>query len=142
MISVFGAGEAGAQNLNCFDNLLFGSMTPCGAAGTVTIQPDNTPSSSCVTVGGAPQSRARCIVTQTPPTRPIQISVSAATVTISNGTANMNVNGFNIISNAGGCCKTVTAPFVNIPIGATLNVGASQAAGSYSGTFGVTAILQ
>lgn len=130
-----------AQNLNCFDSLIFGEIIPCGAAGTVTVNPDNTTGSTCVTVGG-PQSRARCIATQSFPFRPIQISITAGAFSVSNGTTSMNVNGFNIITNAGGCCTTITAPFVSIPIGATLNVGGSQNDGTYTGTFGISAILQ
>ena len=54
----------------------------------------------------------------------------------------MNVNAFNIVTNAGGTGTTITAPFVDVPIGATLNVGASQASGTYTGNFGITAVLQ
>lgn len=133
---------APAQNLNCFEDMIFGEIVPCGAAGTVTVRPDNTTASSCVTVGGAPQSRARCIVTQSFPFRPIQISLTAAAQTINDGGGNtMSVTNFNIITNAGGTNTTITAPFVNIPIGATLNVGGTQAEGTYTGTFGVTAVL-
>ena len=133
--------SAFAQNLNCFENLIFGEITPCGAAGTVTINPDNSTSSSCVTVGGVPQSRGRCSVTQSFPYRPIQVNVSAA-ATITNGTSNMNITSFNIVTNAGGTQTTQTAPFVDVPIGATLNIGAAQASGSYSGSLGVTAVFQ
>ena len=130
-----------AQNLNCFENLIFGEITTCGAAGSVTVRPDTSTTSSCVTVGSAPQSRARCVVTQSFPFRPIQVNVSAS-ATISNGGSTMSVTNFNIVTNAGGTGTTVTAPFLNVPIGATLNVGGSQASGTYTGTFGITAILQ
>ena len=139
-VSLF-PSSALAQNLNCFENLIFGEITTCGAAGTVTVRPDNSSTSSCVTIGGIPQSRGRCSVTQSFPFRPIQVNVSAA-ATISNGTSNMNVTSFNIVTNAGGTQTTQTAPFVDVPIGATLNVGASQAEGTYSGTLNVTAVFQ
>lgn len=142
IISVF-PGEVDAQSLSCAQPLVFGEIIPCGAAGTVTVRPDDSYTSSCVTVGSAPLSRARCFVSQNPiGMRPIQVNVSAA-ATINDGGGNvMNVNAFNIVTNAGGTQYTQTAPFVDVPIGATLNVGASQAGGTYSGTFGVTAILQ
>ncbi len=130
-----------AQSINCVNQLVFGSIVTCGAAGTVTVRPDGTSTSSCVTASG-PVSRARCIVTQGFPFRPIQFSVNAATATITNGTSNMNVTNFNIITNAGGTSTTQTVPALDVPIGATLNVGGTQAAGTYSGSFGVTAILQ
>ena len=54
----------------------------------------------------------------------------------------MSVTNVNIVTNSGGTGTTVTAPFLNVPIGATLNVGATQASGTYTGALGVTAILQ
>ena len=133
--------EVFAQSLNCVNPLVFGEIVTCGSAGSVTVRPDGSSTASCVSVSG-PISRARCIVTQSFPFRPIQFSVDAATFTITNGTSNMNVNGFNIITATGGCCTTQTIPFLDVPIGATLNVGATQANGTYTGNFGVTAILQ
>lgn len=139
LVAVF-PSESFAQSINCVNNLVFGPIITCGAAGTVTVRPDNTSTSSCVTASG-PVARARCIVTQSFPFRPIQFSVATA-ATITNGTANMSVTGFNIITNAGGTSTTQTVPALDVPIGATLNVGGTQAAGTYSGSFGVTAILQ
>lgn len=140
LVAAFPSG-AFAQSINCVNQLVFGTIVTCGAAGTVTVRPDGTSTSSCVTAGG-PISRARCIVTQSFPFRPIQFSVNAATATITNGTSNMNVTNFNIITNAGGTSTTQTVPALDVPIGATLNIGGAQAAGTYSGSFGVTAILQ
>ena len=140
LVAVF-PSEVFAQSINCVNRLIFGSIITCGAAGTVTVRPDGTSTSSCVTVGG-PISRARCFVTQSFPFRPIQFSVNAATATMTNGTTNMNITSFNIITNAGGMTTTQTVPALDVPIGGTLNVGGTQAAGTYLGSFGVTAILQ
>lgn len=130
-----------AQNISC-SPMNFGEITTCGAAGTVTVNTDNSTSTSCVTVGGAP-SRSNCLVSQsTPPFRPIQISITTPTAVINSGANNMNVNAFHLRTNAGPTVTTVTGPFFNIPVGATLNVGASQASGSYGGSFGITAVLQ
>ncbi len=131
-----------AQNINCIDDLIFGSITPCGAAGTVIVRPDNTRALGCVTSVGGPFSRARCTITQKSPVRPVQISITAASFVITSGANNMNVTNFNIITNAGGPNATITANFINVPIGATLNVGATQAGGLYTGSFGITAVLQ
>ena len=141
IIAVF-PGKATAQNLNCIQNLIFGDIITCGAAGTVTVRPDDTTGSSCVTIGGAPLSRARCTVTQSFPFRPIQVTVSAAAVVSDGGGNTMNVNAFNIITNGGGTTHLAPAvPFLDVPIGATINVGATQAGGTYSGTFGITVTL-
>lgn len=133
--------KANAQSLNCPNPLVFGEIITCGSPGTVTVRPDNTNTSGCVTVSG-PVSRARCVVTQSPPFDPIQISVSAASFNIVNGGNSMSVTNFNIITNSNGRTATRTSAFVDVPIGATLNVGATQAAGTYTGSFGVTAIFQ
>lgn len=143
IISVF-PSKVHAQSLSCVENLIFGEIITCGGAGTVTVRPDNTNTSSCVTVGSAPLSRARCVVTQSFPFRPIQVNVSSSATINDGGGNSMNVTGFNIITNAGGTGYTqpTGGPFLDVPIGATLNVGATQASGVYTGTFGVTAILQ
>ncbi len=142
MLSAF-SGDAFAQTIDCIEPLSFGEIIACGAAGTVTVRPDGSSTQSCVTVGSAPQSRGRCTVSQSFPFRPIQINVNSTSTSINNGGGgNMNVNNFNIVTNSGGTGTTITAPFVDVPIGATLNVGATQASGTYSGTMGVTAVLQ
>ena len=132
-----------AQSIKCFSNMIFGEIVPCGASGSVTVRPDNSTGSSCVTVGGAPQSRARCSVFQGFPFNPIQVQISTPTVTLSNGTSTMTVNDFNIISNAGGTNATggTSSPVLDVPMGATLNVGSTQAGGTYSGSFGFTAVF-
>jgi hypothetical protein len=141
LMAVFPA-EAYAQSLNCVNQLIFGQIITCGAAGSVTVNTNNTSSSSCVTASG-PISRARCIVTQTFPFRPIQFSINGTSFNITNGTSNMSVNNFRMLTSSSPCCTTTqTVPVLDVPIGATLNVGAAQPAGNYSGSFGVTAILQ
>lgn len=141
MVAMFPAG-ADAQNLNCFDNLIFGQIITCGAPGTVTVEPDNSQSETCVTASG-PFSRARCVATQSFPYRPFQIQITTTNPAISNGAQTMTITDFNVITNNGGPSATVSAaPFVSIPVGATLNVGATQASGTYTGTFVISVILQ
>lgn len=135
-------GDAYAQSLNCVNQLIFGQIITCGSPGSVTVRTNNTSTSSCVTASG-PISRARCIVTQSFPYRPIQFSINGTSFNITNGTSNMSVNNFRMLTASSPCCTTTqTTPVLDVPIGATLNVGATQPSGMYSGSFGVTAILQ
>lgn len=141
LMAVFPA-EAYAQSLNCVNQLIFGQIITCGSAGSVTVRTNNTSTSSCVAASG-PISRARCIVTQSFPFRPIQFSINGTSFNITNGTSNMNVNNFRMLTTSiPGGITTQTVPVLDVPIGATLNVGATQPAGMYTGSFGVTAILQ
>lgn len=130
-----------AQSLNCFDNLIFGEIMTCGTPGTVTVNPDNSTATSCV-AANAPFSRARCIATQGFPFRPMQIQITSPTFTINSGANTMSVTDFNVIGNAVGPTTTITAPFVSIPIGATLNVGGTQPSGTYTGTLTISVNLQ
>lgn len=75
----------------------------------------------------------------------IELSMAAPSFTVSNGGGgSMNVNAFNLITNGGGAAATVTlaANPTTFPLGATLNVAAAQAAGTYSGVFTVNANYQ
>ena len=132
--------DAQAQNLSCVEPLVFGEIITCGSAGTVTVNPDNSSSSTCVSVSGS-VSRGRCVVTQSFPFRRIRVTVAASTV-VNSGANNMSVTNFNIVSNGGGTTATSSAPFFDVPIGATLNVGATQAPGTYNGSLNVTAVLE
>ena len=142
LASLGSVGQVGAQTINCPQPLSYGNIVTCGVAGSVTVTPSGTRSmTGCLSSGGAPFSNGRCIVTQSFPFRPIQISVPASAV-ITNGTSSMAINNFNLITDAGGATVTRTAPLVNIPLGADMSVGASQPGGSYSGTVTITATLQ
>jgi uncharacterized protein DUF4402 len=59
-----------------------------------------------------------------------------ASATVTSGANTMTVNGFT--SNPAGTGTLSGAGSQNLLVGATLNVGASQATGTYSGTFDVT----
>lgn len=134
-------GTVSAQTLNCGgSSLIFGSITPCGSPGTVTIRPDGSQTSSCVSAS-VPFVAANCIATPGGFPVPMRISITAPTFTINNGGASMDVNDFNIITNANGPTATVTTFFTSFRIGATLNVGAAQAGGTYTGSFIVSVIF-
>lgn len=142
-----GAGTARAQQISCPQNLMFGSIMPCSAAaGTVTVDPDSSNSSSpgCLSVTGT-VLQGRCVVTGEFFPRAMQISVTGGTETIVNGANNMDVNGFVLQDASGGgnaAQITVTAFLISVNLGGTLNVDAGQAGGSYSGTVTVTVVYQ
>lgn len=130
-----GMAPAAAQNVNCFQSLIFGTVTACGGAGTVTVNPAGARSTGgCATVSG-PSSRGRCLLIGSFfPVRPMQVSITAPTFTITNGTSNMNVNNFDLNTAGAGPTTTITAFIATVNIGATLNLGANQADGDYSGS--------
>lgn len=74
----------------------------------------------------------------------IIMSMAATSYTVTNGTTNMVVDTFNVRTAAAGPTDTftITASPATIPIGGTLNVGPTQAAGTYTGTFTVNATYQ
>jgi len=127
--------------------LHFGSITQTGV-GTVTIDTaGNRSSTGSVTevVGlGAEQQGVLSLSGATGVN--IVLSMAAATFTVDDaglGVA-MNVNGFNIETAAGGATQTVTITVSPgaIPLGGTLNVGATQVAGTYTGTYTINANYQ
>lgn len=136
--------QAAALSINCNQPLEFGNAIACGSPGSITVRPDGSQTSSgCITLAGSPYSNANCFINQSYPYQAIQISVAAGSYPLSNGGDTMMVNNFNVMTNAGGQTYTITAtPFATVPIGATLNIGANQAGGTYSGTFTVNVVLQ
>ena len=134
-----------AQNLSCPQPLIYGEMTVfCGGANTALVRPDGTRSvGGCLTTGGAPFSNASCNVSQTFPFQNMQISVPAsATITRTAGVETMSVTAFNLVTNGNGASYTTSTAFITVPIGASLNPGASPVSGTYSGTFTVNAVFQ
>jgi len=127
-------------------DLHFGSLTVTAAAGTAVI---DTAGARSVTggvstvVGAAAESNAVISVSAGTGVN-IVLSMAAASFTVTNGTATMNVNTFNIRTNLGGATETVTltASPGTFPIGATLNVNGAQAVGTYTGNFTVNANYQ
>jgi len=125
---------AKAQTVNCLVGIQFGSIVTCGAANTVSVNPTGTRSSSgCLVVSG-PLAEARCLIKGSKfPIRPMTVSITAPSYNIASGGNKMVVNNFDLNTAGAGPTITVTAFITTVHIGATLNVGAGQAAGSYSG---------
>lgn len=134
-----------SASLSCPQSLIFGGYVPCSSASPAVLRPSDgqvNTSGGCAAPTPDPANNARCFVTQSFPFSSIQISVTPATVTLSAGTKNMTVKSFNIITDSGGPSASVTpTAFVSVPIGATLNIGANQTPGNYSGSFTVNATL-
>ncbi|MGZ9108268.1 MAG: DUF4402 domain-containing protein [Micavibrio sp.] len=143
---------AQAQTLNCNIPMDFGTVINCAGGGTLRIDPaTGAPSvTGCIATapGGFGITHPSCTVGQTDfPPNPIQVSVTAPTFNINSGGNSMSVNNIGLINPSAptggpGPVVTITAQDAAVDIGATLNVGASQPSGSYSGTVGITAIFQ
>jgi hypothetical protein len=138
-----GMGSASAQTLNCPQPLIFGEFTvTCAGAATATVNTsDNQSVTGCITAGGAPHSRANCTVSQSFPFQNIQVSVpSNINMTRISGTETIPVTDFNLVTNSNGPVYSSSSPFINVPIGATLNTS-GIVSGDYSGTFTVNAVF-
>ncbi len=112
----------------------FGDMITTGTAGTVTVTPAGvrtcSPEVDCF--GGFPSAAAFDVTGEGASTYSITLPSSA---TLTSGGDTMTIDTFN--HDAGGT-PTLSGGSDTFNVGATLNVGATQAGGTYSGTFSVT----
>jgi Domain of unknown function (DUF4402) len=130
------------------EDLDFGSALPAATAGTVVVPPNGarTATGGVVLVGNSynPSRFAGFGATL----QTVQISMGANSITLNRtgGGGTMTVDTWIIGSTP--TAQLTTNPLVftiassngifNFPVGATLRVGANQAAGTYSGTFTIT----
>ena len=136
---------ARAQTISCPQPITYGTLTVgCGGASTATVNPDGTRSmTGCLTGGPGPYSNGLCTISQSFPFQGIQVSVPAgAVITRTAGAQTMTLNSFNLVTNGNGSVYTTTAPFATIPVGATVNAGASPVSGTYQGSITVNAVFQ
>lgn len=158
-LSSFAAGEAQAVtavgnisaeivqpiSLSVSQDLNFGRAT-VGLAGTVVVTPGNVRSQTggvSLIAGGGEQNGIIKITAAS--ALPIDLSVTATKYVVSAGTKTMQVDNFQLKTNAGGTKTVLTLAATTkatVPLGATLNVGAAQTAGVYTGTFTVAAAYQ
>ncbi len=128
------------------DDLNFGKIIPKAVAGTVTVSPANvrTSTNGIILVGN----------TQTPALfagdgssgQLVDISLGANTINVTGPGAPMQVNTFVIGSTPTAILSPTPLRFrigsatgiFAFPVGATLNVGANQATGTYTGTWSIT----
>lgn len=111
----------------------FGSVVPGSSAGTVVLASNGTATSALTLTG----SKSAAAFSVTGGVNTAYTITLPTTTTLSDGAANsMTVNGFtSSIGTAGTLSAGGTQSF---NVGATLNVGASQASGDYTGSFTVT----
>lgn len=135
-----------AQNVS--GELIFGSFTVSNAIGTVNLDTANSRNvtGGVTDVPGAGIEQSGVLKLTGSGGVPIQVTMSgapSASFTVSNGTSSMLIDNFNLVTAAGGNQATVTITVSSIsgtfPIGATLNVKANQPAGTYVGTYSLTA---
>ena len=128
------------------NDLDFGSIIASGTTGTVRLAPDGTRTrTGGVTLAGNDGEPARFAGLGTP-NRQVNISLGSNTIWITGPGVRMRVRDFEIGSTPTALLSTsptrfrITAPLgnYNFPVGATLEVGANQAPGDYSGSFTVT----
>lgn len=127
--------------------LRFGQMIRPVTAGTLAINNAGTVSSTGgVTAGiailqfGSGRGPGSFELTGSP-NRQCGVTLPAS-ITISNGAQTMTVNGFNANVSGGGKIKLDATGHAQLDIGATLNVAANQAVGSYTGSYNITVVFQ
>ena len=133
-----------AVALATVSDLLFGTFSVTAGANTVQVRPDGTKvDSGGINHIGATVFQPAVVNVKAAATYPVDLSVAGAADTVDDAGAGapMVVNAFNIETNAGGPVEAVTltagqvAAGLDVNIGATLNVGAAQVAGTYTGSF-------
>ena len=128
------------------NDLHFGDIIPSASAGTVTIEPDGSRSrTGGVTLAGNGGEPARFAGLGSF-NRQVNISLGSNMIWITGPGTRMRVRNFEIGSTPTAILSTaptrfrITSPLgnYNFPVGGTLEVGANQAPGDYSGTFTIT----
>ncbi len=124
---------AAAISISSSGDMDFGEIGPTGTAGTVTVTTAGARSSVNVDLfGGVPAAASFDVTGDGANTYSITLPSSA---TLSSGGDTMTVDTFN---HDAGATPTLVGGSDTFNVGATLNVGATQASGTYSGTFSVT----
>lgn len=122
-----------AISISSTANLEFGRLAPTGAAGTVTVTPAGTRSSTNVDlVGGTVGAAGFTVTGETNANYAISLPTN---VILTGPSGTMTVDTFNDDAGANPRLTGGSDPF---NVGATLNVGGNQALGGYTGTFAVT----
>ena len=128
------------------DNIEFGNVIRGTTAGTVTIAPDGTRTATGgVTLANGGNKPASFAGMGTNNQR-VDVSLGAASIMITGPGAAMRVHTFVLGSTPTAVLTTTPQRFrissstgiFAFPVGATLDVGANQAAGQYSGTWSIT----
>lgn len=132
----------GPLNATTIQDLDFGQLIPGATAGTVVIDATTGARSATggVTLAGGTTSTA-IFAGVARPNRMVHLNLPNGSITLTNGTGGtMTVSGFD--TDGAINRRTDANGIVMFQVAATLNVGALQASGTYSGTFDVTLNLQ
>lgn len=147
-VNVFGQGSAATESatatariiipiqLENTQGLVFGNIASSASIGTVTISPSGTRSHSGGVTPSVIGAFNNAIYTATGEPNATYTITLPASITISSGGNNMTVNGFTSDPTPTGTLGAGGTQTINV--GATVNVGANQATGNYSGTYDVT----
>jgi hypothetical protein len=113
----------------------FAAAAPSTGATTIIVLPDDTVDGASTAIGrtGATTAAAFTVSGLALQTYGITLPGSA---TVNSGADSMTVNGFNHDAGVAPALDGTGAASFNV--GGTLNIGANQASGAYSGTFNVT----
>ena len=120
----------------------FASAVPCSGPGTITISPNTGVRSTtgCLSVtGSVVRGAVQVASNQAKGNEKVRVSVTSTTVTLSAGTKTMLVTGIDFHPKNGPPITQGGKATVTYNVGATLNVGANQGAGSYTGSLTVLA---
>jgi len=127
--------------LNKNRDLAFGSMIAGTSAGTVSIATSGavTSTGGVTLIPSTTSSAAFTLANPASGTNRFYFISLPGSVTISSGSSTMTVNGIANDPPNIGAINAGTSRVINV--GATLNVGANQASGVYTGTFTLTVFL-
>ncbi len=128
--------ESRAITLTNVAGLNFGTILPYGSAGSVFVNSNGTYSTSNAFISNATGVAPSAWAVTGVPGAPYAVTLPNS-VTITNGTETMTVNSFSR-SGGSGQLNLDAAGNGSFTVGARLNVGANQPAGTYAGTFNVT----
>ena len=119
-------------------DLDFGTILPGAAAGTVTINPNSgnrSVSGGATAAGGTPQ-RAEFVAVGNPNAQ--AVSILDPGLTLANGSGGTMTASLTLGGGGPGTFNFPGTGVRNFRVGGTLNVGANQQDGTYTGTFSLT----
>lgn len=148
-VSSSGNAEANIVSLTVpalteIDDLDFGEVISGGGPGTVAISTAGVPTLAGVSQTPSSPHHQGIMRIIGDPGRPVDISMAAPSYPVNNGAFTMNVNNFDLGGGPNNA-HTVTvggAGTIDVNIGATLNVGAGQQIGTYTGSYTLNADYQ
>lgn len=135
------ARQAAAQSLNCNQGIEYGTFASCGVASTATIAPTGGISTTgCISPIGS-SLPGFCILTGIVGTTVITVAGPGNLVS---GANNMAIDNF-LLQVSGSptpvaaiSFTSASSPALSFNVGARIHIGATQAAGSYTGSYTVT----